>query len=235
MSNSTDGAAPKPASPYSTRHWRVRESRGPAKLLKCVHCAENGTGKQASDWACLHGRDGEDPVDYVPLCRRCHIAYDKSGHRVPHTEETKALLGEKNRGYRHTPEAVEKIRTTSTGRRHTPESRAKMSEQKKTAAAARGPMPAEQRTKISVALKGSANAKGADRTGTRRAPGNPNLGQTRAAQQRAKTHCAQGHELTPDNVYWRGPDKKNRQCKRCARERSAARYEARKAARAAAA
>lgn len=55
--------------------------------------------------------------------------------------------------------------------------------------------------------------------------GNPDLGQTRAAQQRAKTHCPQGHELTPDNVYLRGPDKKNRQCKTCTRERAAARYE----------
>lgn len=98
---------------YATRHWRVRERRGPAKLLKCVRCAENGTDKQASDWACLHGRDGEDPQDYIPLCRKCHIAYDGSGHRTPHSEETKALLGEKNRGYVHTPEAVEKIRAAA--------------------------------------------------------------------------------------------------------------------------
>jgi hypothetical protein len=56
--------------------------------------------------------------------------------------------------------------------------------------------------------------------------GNPDLGQTRAAQQRAKTHCPQGHEFTPDNIYWRGPDKKNRQCKTCTRERAAARHQA---------
>lgn len=60
--------------------------------------------------------------------------------------------------------------------------------------------------------------------------GNPDLGQTRAAQQRAKTHCPQGHELTPDNVYWRGPDKKNRQCKTCTRERAAARYQSQREA-----
>ena len=60
--------------------------------------------------------------------------------------------------------------------------------------------------------------------------GNPDLGQTRAAQQRAKTHCPQGHELTPDNIYWRGPDKKNRQCKTCTRERAAARHQAQREA-----
>ncbi len=54
--------------------------------------------------------------------------------------------------------------------------------------------------------------------------GNPDIGQTRAAQQRAKTHCPQGHEYTPDNIYWRGPDKKNRQCKTCTRERAHDRY-----------
>jgi hypothetical protein len=220
---------------YSTRHWRVREQRGPAKLLKCAHCAADGADKQARDWACLHGLDGEDPQDYVPLCRKCHIAYDGSGHHEPHTEETKAILSEKNRTYRHTPEAVEKIRATSTGRRHTPESIAKMSAQKKAEAAARGPMPEEQRAKISASLRKNASAESAPRArapkGTSgRPPGNPNLGKTRAAQQRAKTHCDQNHELTPDNIYWRGPDKKNRQCKRCARERSAARYQAQKEA-----
>ena len=145
---------------YATRHWRVRERRGPANLQKCTHCAERGIDKQAFDWACLHDRDGEDPQDYIPLCRQCHIAYDGSGHRTPHTEETKALLSQKNRGYEHTPGAREKIRATSTGRKHTPESRAKMSAQRKAAAAARGPMPGEQRAKLSAALKGNANAAG---------------------------------------------------------------------------
>jgi hypothetical protein len=64
----------------------------------------------------------------------------------------------------------------------------------------------------------------------RRVGGNPDLAQTRAAQQRAKTHCPQGHELTPDNIYWRGPDKKNRQCKTCTRERAAARHQAQREA-----
>ena len=150
---------------YATRHWRVRERRGPAKLLKCVLCAEAGISKQAFDWAHLHGTDAEDVMNYIPLCRKCHIAYDGSGHHTPHTEETKALLSQKNTGYEHTPEAREKIRATSTGRKHTPESRAKMSAQQKAAAEARGPMPDEQRAKLSAALKGNSNAAGGHRPG----------------------------------------------------------------------
>lgn len=185
---------------YQRRHRRNVAERGKAKLRKCVLCARAGIDKQAHDWAHVHGTDPDDVMNYVPLCKKCHGRYDE-----------------------HTPEAIEKIRAASTGRKHTPESRAKMSEQKKAAAAARGPMPAEQRAKISASLRGNANAEGTVRTG--RAPGNPGIGKTRAAQQRAKTHCPQGHPLTPDNVYLRGPDKKNRQCKTCTRERAAARHE----------
>lgn len=236
------GRTPEEEREYQAQHRRNVAARGEAKLRKCVHCAAAGVDKQAHDWAWVHDTDASDVMNYIPLCRKCHIAYDPTaGHHKPHTEATKALLSEKNRGYVHTPEAVEKIRATSTGQRHTPESIAKMSRQQKAAAAARGPMPAEQRAKISASLKSRTNAQGGGRAsgdgegGTRRAPGNPNIGKTRAAQQRAKTHCDQGHELTPDNIYWRGPDKKNRQCKKCARDRSAARYAAIKAAREAAA
>jgi hypothetical protein len=223
---------------YQRRHRRNVATRGPAKLQKCAPCAAAGIDKQARDWSYVHGTDPDDVMNYVPRCRKCHIAYDPTaGHHTPHSEETKALLSEKNTGYQHTPEAVEKIRATSAGRKHTPESIAKMSAQRKAAAAARGPMSEEQRAKISASLRGKGNGKpepGArvpgGASGQPRPVGNPNLGKTRAAQQRAKTHCPQGHELTPDNIYWRGPDKKNRQCKRCARERAAARYEAQKGA-----
>jgi hypothetical protein len=229
--------------PYQTQHTRNQAQRGKASLYKCIDCAARGIDKQASDWSWRQGTNPDDVMNYDPRCRKCHNAYDGSGHHVPHTDETKALLSQKNTGYVHTPEAVEKIRAAATGRKHTPESIAKMSRQKKAEAAARGPMPAEQRAKISASLKGNTNragrsgkprpsgdgTSGADSQS--RPPGNPNIGKTRAAQQRAKTHCDQNHELTPDNIYWRGPDKKNRQCKRCARERSAARYEAQKAAR----
>lgn len=85
------------ATAYSTRHWRARDRRGPAKLLKCVHCAENGTDKQARDWAHLHGTDPEDVMNYIPLCRKCHIAYDGSGHHKPHTDAARAKMSEKGR------------------------------------------------------------------------------------------------------------------------------------------
>jgi hypothetical protein len=213
---------------YHARHRRNEARRGKAKLLKCVDCAAAGVDRYARDWSHRHGTDPDDVMNYDPRCRKCHIAYDPTaGHRVPHSEETKALLSQKNTGYVHTPEAVEKIRAAATGRKHTPESIAKMSVQKKAEAAARGPMPEEQRAKISASLRKGANGETAPRApkGTSgRPPGNPNLGKTRAAQQRAKTHCDQNHELTPDNIYWRGPDKKNRQCKTCTRERAAARY-----------
>lgn len=136
---------------YSTRHWRVRKVRGPAKEQDCSHCP-----RQALDWALLHGEDGEDPQSYIPLCRRCHLAYDGSGHRKPHTEATKALLSQKNTGYRHTPEAIAKIRAASAGRTMSADARAKVS------AARRGhDVTQDQRDRISARLKGNTNASGA--------------------------------------------------------------------------
>jgi len=148
-------------SAYMRRHRRNEAVRGKAKLLKCVYCAARGIDKQACDWAHVHGTDPDDVMNYIPLCRKCHMTYDpRSGHRVPHSAATKALLSQKNTGYQHTPEAREKIRAASTGRKHTPESRTKMSVQQKAAAEARGPMPDEQRAKLSAALKGNTNAAG---------------------------------------------------------------------------
>jgi hypothetical protein len=99
---------PPPAGPstvYATRHWRVADRRGPAKLLKCAHCAGRGTDKQARDWARLHDRDGVDPQDYIPLCRKCHNAYDPTmGHHAPHTEEARAKISASKRRYYGTDE-----------------------------------------------------------------------------------------------------------------------------------
>jgi hypothetical protein len=141
---------------YSTRHWRLRTQRGLASDHPCVKGAELGVGEQAQDWAQIHGEDGEDPwADYVPMCRRHHMEYDGSGHRQPHSEVTKALLSQKNRGYRHTPEAIEKIRASSTGRTLSSEARAKLSADR------RGQViPQAQRERISETLKGNTNASG---------------------------------------------------------------------------
>jgi hypothetical protein len=140
---------------YSTRHTHVRNVRGPASAQTCVTCRDRGEPRPARDWACIHGHDGEDPFDYVALCKRCHISYDKSGHYVPHSEATKQLLREKNTGYQHTPEAVEKIRAESTGRTLSAEAKAKVS------AAHKGQVvSAEQREQISRTLRGNVNASG---------------------------------------------------------------------------
>lgn len=58
---------------YWTLHWRIRVARGPASEYDCEHCPE-----QAHDWAWLHDRDGQDVNDFIPLCRKCHVAYDQS-------------------------------------------------------------------------------------------------------------------------------------------------------------
>jgi hypothetical protein len=50
----------------------VRKARGSASEFSC----DGYCGKQAEDWATIHDRDGLDPSDYVPLCKKCHWHYD---------------------------------------------------------------------------------------------------------------------------------------------------------------
>lgn len=86
---------------YSARHVRVRQARGRAKNHPCADC-----GRTAREWSLTHGRDGIDPADYEPRCRKCHVAYDGSapgqpgGERNPNAkltwaqvEEVRALRG----------------------------------------------------------------------------------------------------------------------------------------------
>lgn len=57
----------------ATWHKRVRRARGKASAQQCVRCPA-----QAYDWAQVHTEDGTDIwADYVPLCRSCHIRYDR--------------------------------------------------------------------------------------------------------------------------------------------------------------
>lgn len=80
---------------YFSRHWRVKRWRGKAKRHNCTSCADDGIRKRARDWAQIHGETGEDPwADYLTLCRSCHMRYDKSGHRVPHTAAARAKMSE---------------------------------------------------------------------------------------------------------------------------------------------
>jgi hypothetical protein len=174
---------------YSTRHWRVRKHRRPANLRKCVYCAANGVDKQARDWAHLHDTNPEDVMNYIPLCRSCHIRYDRPARPKPYTAKTKALLNRKRRGgglkgYKHTPEAIEKIREAA--RNPSADARAKMAAGGRKGVAARkaaGPMPDEQRAKLSAALAGNSNAAGSKHGGRRTGQALENL---RVGQQRRR-------------------------------------------------
>lgn len=75
---------------YWGAHGRVRSAKGPAKDYPCSHCQS-----QATDWAYDHtdpdpkyavlfwsGRDrtvpySTDPSRYIPLCKPCHVGFDK--------------------------------------------------------------------------------------------------------------------------------------------------------------
>lgn len=55
---------------YLARHVRVRTARGSASDYEC-EC-----GKTAKEWAHLHDTNPFEPVNYKPLCVKCHRAYD---------------------------------------------------------------------------------------------------------------------------------------------------------------
>jgi hypothetical protein len=68
---------PRTDSPtYFTKHGRVKKARGSASQFLC-RC-----GRQAEDWATVHGTEGLDVWrDYQPMCTRCHMHYDGiAGH-----------------------------------------------------------------------------------------------------------------------------------------------------------
>lgn len=58
---------------WAAKHKRLRKIRGRAAGEVCVKCDQS-----ARDWAQVHTEDGTDPwADYVPLCRQCHLHYDR--------------------------------------------------------------------------------------------------------------------------------------------------------------
>lgn len=67
---------------YNAAHRRVYRSKGDASTHTCRHC-----GKAAAHWAYDHAdpnaiRDkgsvySLDPAHYIPLCRVCHVRFDK--------------------------------------------------------------------------------------------------------------------------------------------------------------
>lgn len=61
------------------KHRRLHKVRGKASAHPCVRC-----NRQARDWAQIHSEDGTDPwADYVPLCRACHLRYDRDARLNP--------------------------------------------------------------------------------------------------------------------------------------------------------
>jgi hypothetical protein len=54
-------------------HQRVQKFRGKASEHPCEHCKTH----QAREWATIHGRAGTAISDYIPLCKKCHVAYDR--------------------------------------------------------------------------------------------------------------------------------------------------------------
>jgi len=71
------GAGRKPVENpgYWGRHRRVYKARGSASGYACENC-----GWRAMQWARIHGRTGNDPADYRPLCGKCHAIYDAEIH-----------------------------------------------------------------------------------------------------------------------------------------------------------
>lgn len=58
---------------YSSMHDWVRRKKGKASNYKCAYCE-----KQARDWANIDHKVSRDLEDYMPLCRKCHIKFDKA-------------------------------------------------------------------------------------------------------------------------------------------------------------
>lgn len=57
---------------YRQNHRMVARIRGSASKRLCEYC-----GKQARDWAQVHNTTGVNPDEYFPLCRACHMKYDR--------------------------------------------------------------------------------------------------------------------------------------------------------------
>ena len=81
-------------SQYHVNHAMVRKERGPAWRYVCQHC-----GGPAKYWATIHGKSGESPDDYMPLCGSCHWKYDGLVANLPD-----------NTGSKRSPESRERMR-----------------------------------------------------------------------------------------------------------------------------
>lgn len=64
-----------------TLHKRIHRKYGSAKNYPC----EKKCGRQAMDWALVGEKYSDKREDYIPLCRKCHIALDKHWSKVDHS------------------------------------------------------------------------------------------------------------------------------------------------------
>jgi hypothetical protein len=84
---------------YHVNHKNVRDARGPAWQLRCEHC-----DGQAEEWATIKGTAGEDPADFISLCKHCHALYDDFASRLVRP------AGETHRSAKLTEQQVREIR-----------------------------------------------------------------------------------------------------------------------------
>ena len=69
---------PLPRAEYQRNHRLVRRFRGQPSEHECKHC-----NRPAQNWATIHGRSGSNPLDYIPLCVKCHLGYDRYWRLTP--------------------------------------------------------------------------------------------------------------------------------------------------------
>lgn len=57
---------------YNPKHSFVARHRGSAKKYQCALCSE-----QAEEWSNKDHKYSRNLYDYWPLCKKCHVEYDK--------------------------------------------------------------------------------------------------------------------------------------------------------------
>ncbi|HEX3962164.1 MAG TPA: NUMOD3 domain-containing DNA-binding protein [Trebonia sp.] len=150
-----DGRYPTGSQEYNNLHHRMKHARGSASLQQCVKC-----GESAAHWARLHETDGMDIWnDYVPMCIKCHRAYDLGGR--PMSAEHREQLSQyalNERTDEHLRKISEALKGRSdigmAGKHHSEETRRKMREAQPNFGKKTGPMPAEIRQRISATMRG---------------------------------------------------------------------------------
>jgi hypothetical protein len=113
---------------YRVRHKGVDIVRGKAASQECADC-----GASAAQWARIHDLDGTHPLHYVPLCTKCHVAYDGASGRMSETMTGRSPWNKGIQtpwlwGRKRSPEAIEATAIFHRGRKRSPETRKKISE-----------------------------------------------------------------------------------------------------------